>query len=311
APDLLSLRGLQLLRKADLIIMDTLLPESYLDELGIIGKEVLRPEEGAGRQDEINLLMVEAAREGKKVARLKGGDPFVFGRGWEEVAFLDEHAVPWEVVPGITSATSVPASASVPLTTRRSARSVAFVTGRLAGGSTNRTMPLADTIVIMMGVKALPKLTENLMNEGWKPETPVCVIERGCQPGERHVKTTLKGVIDAVEKAGLKPPCITVVGDAAAGPDLKHFRPRILCVANDPAPLRTMGDVLHWPARILGAHLPEHDILCFGSPADAKAFLDAYGREAFHNLVWSLTDEGVEALLGLGVKAELAEPPGA
>ncbi len=315
SPDLLSVRGLRLLRKADLVIMDTLLPETYLEDLGISGKEIVRPAERAGekkrRQDEINRLMIEAARKGRRVARLKGGDPLVFGRGWEEINFLDEHGVAWEVVPGITSATAVPASASVPLTTRHSARSVAFVTGRLAGGQANRTMPKADTIVIMMGVKALPSLVDNLTAEGWSPDTPVYVIERGCQPGERHVKAPLKEVTKAVGEAGLKPPCITVVGVAAARPDLKHPRPCILCIADDPGPVRTMGDVLHWPARTLGAPLPDHDVLCFASPEDVRAYRHAYGRDGFRRPVWCLDNETLARLKEFGVEGEMVVPPGA
>ena len=249
SPDLLSMRGLRLLRRADLIVMDTLLPETYLHELGVIGKVVLRPEHDRdhGRQREINRLMVEAAQRGSRVARLKGGEPFLFGRGWEEIRYLDAHGVPWEVVPGISSTVAAPASASIPLTTRLTSRSVAFVTARLAGGGANRDMPRADTIVLMMGMKVLGDLAKNLMDEGWEPDTPACVIERGCQPGERHVRAPLGKIADAVEAAGLGPPGLVVVGAGVGRADLEHPHPTVLFTGLDPAPYRMLGEVLHWP----------------------------------------------------------------
>ena len=269
APDLITLRGLRLLRAADIVIMDTLLPEDYLDEIGVPGKDVRRIPQGGSsgmmasttpplckegsdgddpRQDEINQLMVESALRGLRVARLKGGDPFVFGRGWEEIAVLDEHGIEWEAVPGITSAMAVPAGASVPLTTRRKSRSVAFVTARLAGGSANRQMPKADTLVLLMGWRVLPELVQRLLNEGWPPETPACIIERGCQPGERRVKAPLVDIAKAAQQARFEPPVLVVVGAGIARPDLQTPRPRILFTGTEPAAFRAMGEILHWPA---------------------------------------------------------------
>ena len=254
SPDLLTLRGLHLLRHADLIIMDTILPDTFLDELSVLGKQVLRPEsdpaDSEARQQEINRWMIDAAGSGKKVARLKGGDPFLFGRGWEEIALLDKHGIAWEGVPGISSAMAVPASASLPLTTRHTARSVAFVTARLAGGSANREMPKADTIVIMMGMKVLSTLAKRLMDEGWDPDTPVCVIERGYQPGERQVKAPLAKIDAVVKQAGLRPPGIVVVGAGAGCQELQNPRPRILFSGFDPGPLRPLGRILHWPVHV-------------------------------------------------------------
>ncbi|TET39559.1 MAG: uroporphyrinogen-III C-methyltransferase [Planctomycetota bacterium] len=254
SPDLITLRGLRLLQQADVVVMDTLLPENFLDDLGISGKEVFRIPTDAGdmqaRQDEMNRIVVDGAKRGLKVARLKGGDPFLFGRGWEEITYLDEHDVAWEMAPGISSAMAVPASASVPLTVRPTSRSVAFFTARLAGGDANRKMPKADTIVVMMGVKVLPSVVEHLIAEGWSPDTPVCVIERGCQPGERQVKAPLSEIADAVKKAGVKPPAITVVGAGVGRPDLVNRQRRILFTGIDPSPFRYLGNILHWPAQV-------------------------------------------------------------
>ncbi|MHC4663311.1 MAG: uroporphyrinogen-III C-methyltransferase [Planctomycetota bacterium] len=253
SPDLISLRALRLLQRADMIVMDTLLPESFLDDLGITGKQVIRVQDDntkkSKRQDEINRLMLDGAKRGLKVARLKGGDPFLFGRGWEEIILLDENDVAWEVVPGISSAMAVPASASVPLTIRHTGRSVAFFTARLAGGDANRKMPKADTIVVMMGVKVLHSVVEHFVSEGWSPDTPVCVIERGCQPGERQVMAPLSEIASAVEKARIKPPAITIIGAGAGRPELINRHPRILFTGYDPAPFRYLGNILHWPVQ--------------------------------------------------------------
>jgi uroporphyrin-III C-methyltransferase len=284
SPDLITVRGLRLLRQADIIVMDTLLPESFLDDLGISGKEVFRIPADAGRmqarQDEMNRLVADRAKRGQKVARLKGGDPFLFGRGWEEITYLDEHDVAWEMAPGISSAMAVPASASVPLTVRSTSRSVAFFTARLAGGDANRKMPKADTIVVMMGVKVLPSVVEHLIAEGWSPDTPVCVIERGCQPGERQVKAPLSEIADVVKKAGVKPPAITVVGAGVGRPDLVNRQRRILFTGIDPSPFRYLGNILHWPAQAPVARDVSREELSLALDylAEKDETLDDFGR---------------------------------
>ncbi len=219
APDLISLRGLRCLQRSDLIIADNLLPHTYLDDLGITGKQVERPAADASgekaRQQAIGEMMVAAAQEGRIVARLKTGDPFLFGRGWEEVLLLEEHGIPWEVVPGAASMTAVPALAGVPLTTRHTGRSVAFVTGRVAGGDTNKKFPHADTLVIVMAVRVMKELSDRLMAEGWPADTPAAVIERGSHPDERRVRSTLKRIAEESQKAGLGPPALLIIGAAA------------------------------------------------------------------------------------------------
>ncbi len=306
SPDLISLRGLHLLRQAEMIVIDSLLPETFLDDLDIPCKQVLRMHASATsmeiRQQEINNLLLDGARRGLRVARLKGGDPMVFGRGWEEVAFLDSHGVAWEVVPGISSAMAAPASASVPLTTRRSSRSVAFVTARLAGGDANKQMPKADTIIVLMGMKVLPSLAQRLMDEGRSPDTPACIIERGCQPGERHVKATLATIADAAEKAGLKPPGIVVVGGGAGRPDLIHPRKRILFMGIDPAPFRPLGEILHWPVQTL---VPKEVSLKELALPEAIVFTDAPAVRRFFSL---LHEEGRDARLLANVTIAASSP---
>jgi uroporphyrinogen III methyltransferase/synthase len=173
-------------------------------------------------QEEINALLVELGRAGKTVVRLKGGDPYVFGRGGEEALALIEAGVPFEVVPGVTSGIAAPAYAGIPVTHRGVSASVAFLTGHedptkgqqdvdweaIAGG--------ADTLVLYMGVGRLREISSSLVSAGRSPETPVAVIRWGTVPEQRTVTGTLEDIADRVAEANLKPPAITVVGDVVA-----------------------------------------------------------------------------------------------
>ena len=181
-----------------------------------------RPGEPSPPQEEINALLVELGRVGKTVVRLKGGDPYVFGRGGEEALALTEAGLPFEVVPGVTSGTAAPAYAGIPVTHRGISTSVAFVTGhedpakdrpdvdwaRLANG--------ADTLVLYMGVGRLREISFELISAGRSPETPVAVIRWGTLPEQRTVKGTLEDIADRVAEANLRPPAITVVGDVVS-----------------------------------------------------------------------------------------------
>lgn len=217
-PGLLTLRGLECLERAEVVVYDRLVNPRLLEyapqaELIDVGK---LPEDHPIPQTQINAILVEQARAGKTVVRLKGGDPFVFGRGGEEAQALAEAGIRFEIVPGVTSAVAVPAYAGIPVTHRRMARSVAFVTGHSADAE-----PLdldwqalsrgVDTLIFLMGKKNLPVIAAALMEAGRAPSTPVAVIAQGTLPRQKVVLGTLT---DINEKASeIQPPTVIVVGD--------------------------------------------------------------------------------------------------
>lgn len=221
-PDLITLKGLEILREADVVIYDRLADDALLSEV--------RPEaeriyvgKAAGQhtpQETINQLLLEKACEGKLVARLKGGDPFVLGRGGEEAKFLAENRIPFKVVPGVSSAAAVPAYAGIPLTYRGLASSFAVVTGHEAdkespGISWEKLSTAADTLVILMGMRNLAQIVRRLIQNGRPPSTPAAVISQGTSQRQKCVTGVLEDIIVRVEQEGLKPPGVVVVGEVA------------------------------------------------------------------------------------------------
>ena len=170
-------------------------------------------------QAEINEVLVQKAKEGKMVVRLKGGDPYVFGRGGEEAEVLVSEGIEFEVVPGITSAIAVPAYAGIPVTHRESTSMVTFITGHEdptkeeSGLDWETLAKFEGTLVIFMGVKMLRRNTEELMKHGKNPKTPVAVIEKGTRPDQRVTVGTLENIANLAEERKVKAPAITVVGD--------------------------------------------------------------------------------------------------
>jgi len=223
-PGLLTRRGAALLARADVVLHDRLVSPAVFDlvppsALVIdVGKDPDTPAGGAGRQEEIARLLVEHGRASAVVVRLKGGDPFLFGRGGEEVQVLAEAGVAWEVVPGVTSAFGVPAAAGIPVTQRGVAASVTVVTGRVGepdGTGAHDWTALArvgGTLVILMGMTTRASIAAALVQGGRAPETPVAVIARGTTPSQRVARTTLAGLADV----DLGPPAVIVVGPVAA-----------------------------------------------------------------------------------------------
>jgi uroporphyrinogen III methyltransferase/synthase len=170
-------------------------------------------------QESINQLLLEKAREGKLVVRLKGGDPFLLGRGGEEAEILARHGIPFEVVPGVTSASAVPAYAGIPLTHRQVASSFAVITGHKASDrgepriSWDKLATGADTLVILMGMRNLAKIVDELIKHGRSPSTPVAVITHGTTNRQRCVTGTLEDILAKVKSENLQPPSVVVVGD--------------------------------------------------------------------------------------------------
>ena len=222
-PGLLTLKAAELLAEADVVLTDRLVSPQVLAHVRA-GAEVVDVGKTswtgtAPRQDEINAQLVAHARAGRRVVRLKGGDPFVFGRGSEEAAALAAHGIAFEVVPGITSAFAAPAYAGIPVTARGYTQDVCVVTGHLDPddpASRVRWQALArgpGTLVILMGHDRLPLLTAGLVRHGRDPQTPAACIEQGTTPEQRVVVSTLAELAGDVAEAGLRAPVATVVGE--------------------------------------------------------------------------------------------------
>jgi uroporphyrin-III C-methyltransferase / precorrin-2 dehydrogenase / sirohydrochlorin ferrochelatase len=224
-PDLISVRGRRLLAHADVVVADRLAPQALLAELGAeveIVDAAKLPRGRAMAQEAINDVLVDRARQGRFVVRLKGGDPFVFGRGSEEVAACLAAGIPVTVVPGITSAVAVPGLAGIPLTHRGVSHEVVVVSGHLAPNDPDSLVDwpalarLRGTLVLLMAVDRLPVIAAALAEHGRAPETPVAVIENGTLPGERVVVTTLEFAAGSVERERIRPPAIVVIGEVVA-----------------------------------------------------------------------------------------------
>lgn len=224
-PGLITVKGQRLIEAADAIVYDRLAPESLLSsarpetELVYVGK---KPGDHSMSQEDINETLVRLGREGKDVVRLKGGDPYIFGRGSEEAMDLIEAGVPFEVVPGITSGVAAPAYAGIPVTHRGVSTSVAFITGHEdpTKGRTDVDWTSiargADTLVLYMGIGRLKEISEEIVAAGRPADTPVAVVRWGTLPEQRTVTGTLADIAKKVEEAKLGPPAITVVGGVAA-----------------------------------------------------------------------------------------------
>ncbi|UCH35812.1 MAG: uroporphyrinogen-III C-methyltransferase [Armatimonadota bacterium] len=217
-PGLITVRGMEILRTADVVVYDRLANPALLAQCRA-GAKLIYVGKGPGgiKQAEINDVLVEEARAGHVVCRLKGGDPFLFGRGGEEASYLVANGISFEVVPGVTSAIAVPAYAGIPVTDRRLASVVAMVSGHPAEdgpGSGPRWSELggADTIVTLMGVGSLPETVAELLAAGRSPDTPSAVIQQGTTAEQRTIVSPLKRIAQEVAAAGIEPPAIMVVG---------------------------------------------------------------------------------------------------
>jgi uroporphyrin-III C-methyltransferase len=217
--ELLTKKAERVIREADVILYDEL-ADKELRKLIKNGAEVIDVGKRAGmhkkRQEEINRLLVRYAKEGKKVVRVKGGDPFIFGRGGEEAEFLAENGVKFEIVSGVTSAIAAPACAGIPITHRRYDPAVVLLTGKEAEGreriNWEALAKLNATIVILMGISRLRENVKKLIHYGKDPETPVAIIENGCTAKQRVIMGTLKNIVDVAERERVKAPAIVVIG---------------------------------------------------------------------------------------------------
>ncbi|MDY6819063.1 MAG: uroporphyrinogen-III C-methyltransferase [Halobacteriales archaeon] len=224
-PELLTVKAKRLLETADIVLHDKLPGPEIIDQIPPAKREDVGKRAGGERtpQSEINDRLVELARAGKTVVRLKGGDPFVFGRGGEEAEYLAAHDVPVEIVPGITSAIAGPAAAGIPVTHRDRASSVSVVTGHEDPDKPESAIDwealaaTGGTIVVLMGVGKLPEYTQTLLAAGMAPETPVALIERATWPDMQIATGTLETIVSVRDEVGIEPPAVTVIGEVVRG----------------------------------------------------------------------------------------------
>ncbi|MHC1592929.1 MAG: uroporphyrinogen-III C-methyltransferase [Methermicoccaceae archaeon] len=232
-PELLTLRARRLIDGADVILYDQLVGDEIIASLPASAK-LVSVGKYAGRhtvpQDEINELLTEHALRGRQVVRLKGGDPYIFGRGGEEATELVSHGIEVEVVPGITSAIAVPASAGIPLTHREYASVVCFITGHEDPSKGEPDVcwdllaKLKGTLVVLMGVSKLAKNVDAMLEGNKSPETPCAIIEKGTRKDMRVISSTLGSIVKRAESESIKPPAILVVGDVVRLRE--HITPR-------------------------------------------------------------------------------------
>lgn len=288
-PDLITVRGRRLLEQCDVVVYDNLIPDELIVTLperverryvGKLSSVHTLP------QEEINELLVTLAQQGKRVARLKGGDPFTFGRGAEEASLLRQHGIPYEVVPGVTSASAALAYAGIPPTDRRKASIVMYVTGHK--GTKCESMVQWDwvararfsTIVIYMGVSELERLADELITHGMAADTPAAVIERGTFSTQRVFSSPLRGLAHLAREKDVRPPALIVIGDVV---DLKEeiewfsgrplFGHRVMVTR----PADQAGEVYH-ELRDLGA-----EVLSYPTIA-TRAYVDEQGWAQFDRL---------------------------
>jgi len=223
-PGLLTVKALECLRLADVVVYDRLVDISILEEAPRRAERIYvgkAPQGEAWRQDAINEVLIDRARKGKKVVRLKGGDPFVFGRGGEEAMMLVSQGIPFEIVPGISAAVAVPAYAGIPVTHRDFASAFTVITGHLAQGKDNVEVrweypsPERGTLVILMGMANLPNVVQDLRSHEWPGDTPVAVIAEGTSCRQRCVIGCLDDIVARSRDEDLTPPAVVVVGEVA------------------------------------------------------------------------------------------------
>jgi uroporphyrin-III C-methyltransferase/precorrin-2 dehydrogenase/sirohydrochlorin ferrochelatase len=219
-PDLLTFRALRLMQQCDVCVYDKLVSPEVMElvrrdaELIYVGKS---RDQHTLPQEEINELLARLALQGKRVLRLKGGDPFIFGRGGEEIETLMEHGVPFQVVPGITAANGVSSYAGIPLTHRDYAQACLFITGHLKDGTLDLDWVAMSrprqTVVVYMGLVGLAEICQQLIAHGVSPDMPAAVIQQGTTQRQRVVAATLKDLAEKVGAAEMKPPCLTIIGE--------------------------------------------------------------------------------------------------
>ena len=236
-PGLITVKGLECLRRADVVLYDRLIAQELLAETSTeaelidVGKE---PKRHRRSQDEINALLIEKARQGKVVVRLKGGDPFVFGRGGEECQALADAGIPYEVIPGVSSAIAVPAYAGIPVTQRAVTTAFAVVAGHTGGADSGvdwHAISRIGTIVFLMGVEHLAEIVPQLITHGRASDTPAALIQEGTTPNQWVVTGTLTDIVEKGRE--VRPPAVLIVGEVVRlHEQLDWFTPQSMPIKN-------------------------------------------------------------------------------
>jgi uroporphyrin-III C-methyltransferase len=218
-PDLLTVKAARLIAQADALVFDHLVGDGIMDLARADARRIYAGKEASNHtlpQASINSLLVDLAREGRSVVRLKGGDPFIFGRGGEELEALAASGVPFEVVPGVTAAAGCAAYSGFPLTHRDHAQAVTFVTGHLKDGTVNLDWPAfarpGQTVVFYMGIGAAGEICRQMIKHGLPASTPAAVVRNGTLPDQKTLVATLGTLPQRIEESGVKPPALIVVG---------------------------------------------------------------------------------------------------
>ena len=250
--ELITLKGYKLIHQADVILHDHLIPLELLQfakpeaEVISVGKFSSRH---TMSQEKINALLIEKAGDNKIVVRLKGGDPFVFGRGGEEVEACAEAGTDFEVVPGITSALAAPSYAGIPPTHRDFTPNLAIVTGHRKEGK-EIEIPNAGTIVFLMGVANIPKIIDALLKAGWSPQTKIAAVENGTRYNQKVITGILKDFIQKVQEANLRTPAIFIVGKVVELQEKLNWfdkKPKVLVLGTHPEKYTHLGTIVHRP----------------------------------------------------------------
>jgi uroporphyrinogen III methyltransferase / synthase len=340
-PGLLTARALELIATADTILYDRLIPVTALEGARTDAALIYVGKEGRGPQmpqEQIDRLLVEHGSAGRRVVRLKGGDPFVFGRGGEEALVLREAGIPFEIVPGVTSGVAAPAYAGIPVTHRERASAVALITGHENPDKPESAIDwpalarFPGTLVFYMGVKQLPRIAAQLIAGGRPADQPAAVIERGTLPGQRTVVATLETIADRAAAEAIRPPSITLVGDVAALREegIGWFEQRPLYgktvavtrareqASGLAARLRDLGaEVVETPViRVVSLDPPApdpspYDLLCLTSPNGVRLLFDRLAdagldARALHGLrVAAIGPATARALRAHGVLADV------
>ncbi|NOY11834.1 MAG: uroporphyrinogen-III C-methyltransferase [Archaeoglobi archaeon] len=214
-PELITVKGMRALESSDVILHDALVSRALIERFEKLGKEIInvgkRGRHGV-RQDEINELMLLHAKAGKVVARLKGGDPLIFGRCGDEIEFLRRHGIPFEIIPGVSSVNGVPAYISLPLTDRALSSSLTVISGR---EDLSLSTILGGTIVVMMGRDRMSIVAERLVKIGIDPETPAVAVENGTMSNQRAVAGTLRNIGEKIAEAEMSGPVLVIIGRVA------------------------------------------------------------------------------------------------
>ncbi len=306
-PGLMTRRALELIASADVVLYDRLIPDGALAgarddaELVYVGKA---PQNNAMEQGEIEALMVERAQAGRSVVRLKGGDPFVFGRGGEEAEALAAAGIDFEIVPGVTAGVAAPAYAGIPVTHRDDASAVAFVTGHEDPEKPETALDwealarFPGTLVLYMGVKNLPLIAERLAAAGRDASEPAAAVERGTHPGQRTVTSTLADLPDAVADAGLRAPAILLFGPVAARREAIAWLERRPLHGKRVVVTRARAQASGLAARLreLGAEVVELPAIRIQPTLDTHAVRDAVADLHTYALVCLTSPNGVHLL---------------